>query len=113
MCTCLSMRDNMVVCVLVFDSVCAFEREAGWESLRVSVFFGNTCICERMCVKHSCIWGRGVGGIVTSFSVTLLVPCENLAVLRLFSGLTLFCQSPLRFVMCSQDRSRWRLESSV
>lgn len=42
-------REFGCLCSL-FDSLCVFEHEVGLGSLRVSVFFGNVCICERVCV---------------------------------------------------------------
>lgn len=48
MCIPLGLRGNVAACVLVLDSVCAFECEAGSGSLKVPVFFGNMCIYERM-----------------------------------------------------------------
>lgn len=39
---------EMVAGILVCDAVSASEREAGWRSRRVSVFFANVCFCERM-----------------------------------------------------------------
>ena len=50
MCICLSLIENLIVCVLVFDSVSVFEHEVGLGSLRVSVFFGYMSFCERGCV---------------------------------------------------------------
>ena len=73
MCIYLSLRENLVVCVLVFDSVSVFEHEVGLGSLRVSVFFGYMSFCERVCVC-GCVAqfssGKGSRGIVTTFSMT-------------------------------------------
>lgn len=46
------------------DSVCAFVHEVGWQSLRVSVFFGDVCVCERMyvCVCSTFLFGEGKWG---------------------------------------------------
>lgn len=54
----------MVAGVLVCDSVSVFECEAGWQSQRVSVFFENVCVCERVgvwkleYVRQASLWGE-------------------------------------------------------
>ena len=74
-------REFGCLCSL-FDSLCVFEHEVGLGSLRVSVFFGNVCICERVCVCvcvcvcSTVLFGEGSRGIVTTFSMTTHAPQE-------------------------------------